>query len=112
MAMAAIFELKSNDDNEYFFHFLNGKGELILMSGEYPDKEQAEQAIKDVRVGSLMSEQIAAGKVPDGDTFFVIKNAAGDILVKSILYGDQMVFDNALHTVKDNACVAEINDLT
>lgn len=40
------------------------------MSGDYPDKLEAKQAIKDVRVGSLMSEQIAAGKVPAGDGFF------------------------------------------
>lgn len=110
--MPAVFELKSNSDDHYFFHFLDGKGELVLMSGEYPNKEAAEQAIKDVRVGSLMSNQIAASKVPEGETFFVIKNTAGDILVKSVLYSSQMVFDNALHTVKDNACIAEINDLT
>lgn len=110
--MPAVFELKSNSDDQYFFHFLDSQGELVLMSGEYPDKESAEQAIKDVRVGSLMSNQIAASKVPEGETFFMIKDTAGDILVKSVLYSSQMVFDNALHTVKDNACIAEINDLT
>jgi uncharacterized protein YegP (UPF0339 family) len=110
--MPATFELKTNDDNQYFFNFLNSKGELILMSGDYGDKEEAMQAIREVRTGSLMSNQIAAGKVPDGDTFFVIKDTAGSIIVKSVLYNSAMVFDNALHTVKDNACVAEIVDLT
>ena len=110
--MPAMFELKKNGDGQFYFHFLDRDGELILMSGDYPDKQEAEQAISDVRVGSLMSNQIAAGKVPDGETFFVIKNAGGRILVKSILFDSQMVFDNALHSVKDNACVAEISDLT
>lgn len=110
--MTATFQIKSNDDGKYYFHFLDGSGNLLLMSGDYPDKEEAEQAIKDVQVGSLMSEQIAAGKVPAGDTFFVIKDARGDILVKSVLFDSRMVFDNALHAVKDNACVAEITDLT
>jgi uncharacterized protein YegP (UPF0339 family) len=110
--MPATFELKTNDENQYFFHFLNSSGELILMSGDYSDKEEAMQAIKEVRTGSLMSNQLAAGKVPDGDTFFVIKDSAGSIIVKSVLYNSTMVFDNALHTVKDNACVAEIVDLT
>ncbi|MGR9046766.1 MAG: YegP family protein [Gammaproteobacteria bacterium] len=110
--MPAIFELKSNDDDQFYFHFLDSKGDLILMSGEFEKKEDAEQAIKDVRVGSLMSNQIAAGKVPEGDSFFVIKDTAGDILVKSVLFNSQMVFDNALHAVKDNACIAEISDLT
>jgi uncharacterized protein YegP (UPF0339 family) len=83
-----------------------------MMSGEYEDKAEAEQAIKDVQVGSLMSEQIAASRVPGGETFFVIKDASGQILVKSILFDSGMVFDNALHQVKDNACIAEINDLS
>lgn len=110
--MPAVFELKTNDDNQFYFHYLDSKGELLMMSGDYPDKEQAEQAIKDVRVGSLMSEQIAASKIPEGDTFFVIKDAKGDVLVKSILFNNELVFNNALHTVKDGACIAEINDLT
>jgi uncharacterized protein YegP (UPF0339 family) len=110
--MPAVFELKTNDDKQFYFHFLNSNGELLMMSGDYPEKDQAEQAIKDVRVGSLMSEQIAASKVPAGDSFFVIKNAMGDVLVKSILFDNEMVFNNALHSVKDGACVAEINDLT
>jgi uncharacterized protein YegP (UPF0339 family) len=110
--MPAMFELKCNDQGQYYFHFLDSNGELLLMSGDYPQKEEAEQAIKDVRVGSLMSEQIAAGKVPDGDSFFVIKDTRGDILVKSVLFQSRMVFDNALHNVKDNACIAEISDHT
>lgn len=110
--MSPVFELKSSDDGWFYFHFRNGDGDLLLISAEYEDKADAEQAIKDVKVGSLMSEQIAAGKVPDGDTFFVIKDKQGDILVKSVLFGNQMIFDNALHTVKDNACVAEIADMT
>jgi len=110
--MTASFELNTNDDGQFYFHFVNGQGELLLMSGEYPDKQQAEQAIQEVKVGSLMSNQIAAGTVPDGNSFFVIKNADGDVLVKSILFDSRMVFDNALHTVKDNACIADITDLT
>lgn len=110
--MPATFELKTNDENQYFFNFLNSKGELILMSGDYGDKEEAIQAIKEVRTGSLMSNQIAASKVPAGDTFFVIKDSTGAIIVKSVLYNSTMILDNALHTVKDNACVAEIVDLT
>lgn len=110
--MAAVFELKSNDEGFFYFHYTNDSKELVLMSAEYEDKSEAEQDIKDVKTGSLMSEQIAAGKTPDGSNFFLIKNAAGEVLVKSVLYNDDMEFNNALHQVKDNACVAEIVDLT
>ena len=110
--MPATFLLKKNDDNDYFFNFVNGSGELLLISGDYGNKAEAEQAIKDVQVGSLVSEQIAAGKVAEGDLFFVIKDNTGDILVKSVLFDSRMTFDNALHAVKDNACIAEIQDQT
>ena len=110
--MPATFELKTTDDKQFYFDLLDANGNLLMMSGEYDDKNEAEQAIKDVQIGSLVSERIAAGQVPEGETFFVIKSQAGDILVKSILFQSRMVFDNALHAVKDSVCIAEINDLT
>jgi len=110
--MSASFEIKLNEKKQFYFQYLNKQHELMMMSREYDDKTSAEQAIKDVRVGSLMGEQLAAGKVSNGDSFFVVKNTAGDILAKSILFNSQMVFDNAFHAMRDNACMAEIRDLT
>lgn len=109
--MPATFRLQRNDQS-FFFHLLDGHGDVLLMSGEFASREDAERAIRDVRVGSLMSNQIAAGKVPAGETFFVIKDDTGAIIAKSVLFASRMVFDNALHAVKDSACVAEISDLT
>jgi uncharacterized protein YegP (UPF0339 family) len=110
--MASGFVLKKNDDGEIYFNFLDREGEVILISGSYADKISAEEAIRDLKVNSLMSQQLAAGKTRDGGQFFVIKGSDGDILVKSALYTSQMVMDNALHCVKDNVCVAEVKDLT
>ena len=72
----------------------------------------AEEAINDVKLNSLMSQQLAAGRTKNGEQFFVIKGSTGDVLVKSALYTSQMIMDNALHCVKDNVCIAEIEDLT
>ncbi len=109
--MTAIFEVKANDKQEYYFHLVDGS-DILLLSAEYPEKSEVEKAIADVRVGSLMGNQIAAGKTKAGETFFVIKDGSGQVIAKSILFSSQMLFDNALHSVKDNACVAEIADLT
>jgi uncharacterized protein YegP (UPF0339 family) len=110
--MGSSFILKQNDEGEVYFNFLNKDGEVVLISGEYPDKAMAEAAIQDVKVNSLMSQQLAAGKTKDGGQFFVIKGTNGDILVKSAIYTSQMVMDNALHCVKDNVCIAEVLDMT
>jgi len=109
--MPASFVLKQDLNDEFYFNFLDSNNEIILISGRYPDKSSAEAAIKDVKLNSLMSQQLAGGKTPDGEKFFVIKGSDGDILVKSALYTDQMKMDNALHCVKDNACVAETKEL-
>lgn len=110
--MPARFQLMQNDQDHYFFHLVDDQDALVLMSGDYDHKDEAMQAIKDVKVGSLTANQIAAGKVPAGETFFVITDQHGDILVKSVLFNDRMDFDHALHLVKDNTCVAAIQDLT
>ncbi|TVZ38801.1 hypothetical protein P886_3183 [Alteromonadaceae bacterium 2753L.S.0a.02] len=108
--MSATFQI-SEQDGLFTFNLLSGKGEQMLIGGEFENREAAEKAIQDVRVGSLMSQQIAAGKVASGETFFVIKDSAGQIIAKSLLYDNQMSFDAALHDVKDNACVAEISEM-
>lgn len=111
-SMTSSFVLKKNEEGEIYFNFLNSDGEVVLISGEYRDKAMAEEAIKDVKLNSLMSQQLAAGKTKEGGQFFVIKGSSGDVLVKSALYTSQMLMDNALHCVKDNVCVAEVMDLT
>ena len=110
--MASSFVLKQHENGEIYFNFQNSDGEVVLISDNYSDKALAEEAIKEVKVNSLMSQQLAAGRTKDGGQFFVIKGSNGDILVKSALYTSQMVMDNALHCVKDNVCIAEVMDLT
>ena len=109
--MPSRFLIKQTDNNEYFFNFVDSAGEIILISGHYPDKSLIDEAIKEVKVNSLMSQQLAAGRTADGGQFFVIKGTDGNVLVKSVLYTSQMLMDNALHCVKDNACIAESEDL-
>jgi uncharacterized protein YegP (UPF0339 family) len=111
-SMTSSFVLKQNENGEFYFNFLDSDGDVVLISDNYSQKASAEEAIKDVKLNSLMSQQLAGGKTKDGGQFFVIKGSNGDVLVKSALYTSQMVMDNALHCVKDNACIAEVMDLT
>lgn len=110
--MPSRFLIKQNENDEYYFNFVDSADELILISANYPDKSLVDEAIKDLKVNSLMSQQLAGGKTKDGGQFFVIKGTDGNVLVKSVLYTSQMLMDNALHCVKDNACVAESEDLS
>jgi uncharacterized protein YegP (UPF0339 family) len=109
--MGLAFEIKINRENVFYFDTIDGKGKLLLISAEFPSREDVERAIQEVRVGSMMSQNISVGDA-DGKKFFVIKNQAGEILVKSILFDSDLVFNNALHSVREGACIAELNDKT
>ena len=110
--MAISFELKSKENQDFFFTGLDSKGELILSSAPFSSKEEAERAIQDVRVGSMMSQNIAVGEGNEGGKYFAIKNMAGKILIKSVLFESELIFNNALHSVREGACIAEVKDLT
>ncbi|HMU67798.1 MAG TPA: DUF1508 domain-containing protein [Cellvibrionaceae bacterium] len=110
--MSARFLLTSDETNRFFVNLVDANGELLLIGGTHPSRDEAEAAIKEIRVGTLMSNQIGASKTPSGDTFFYIKNPGGQVIAKSQLFTSAMAFDNALHQVKDNTCIAELDDLT
>ena len=107
-----IFELTNGPDTGFHFEYFAASGEKLMLSAEFPSKAEAERAIQEVRVGSMMSQMISVGNEPGGNKFFVIKNEAGQVLVKSVLFDSEMLFNNALHAVRDNACVAEVQDKT
>lgn len=106
--MAASFLIDSIEEGFFQFSYLNSKGERVLMSPQFETRSMVEKAIQDVRVGSLMSQQIAKGQTPEGEYFFLIKDNGGQVLAKSVLFDNEMSFDNALHNVRENACVAEL----
>jgi len=106
--MSAMFKVFTVEEGRYQFEYLNGNGELMLVSPKFDTKEVAEKVIQDVRVGSMMSEQIASSKTASGEFFFIIKDREGIAVAKSVLFDDEMTFNNGLHSVRDNACIADI----
>lgn len=110
--MAISFQLQSTTDSHFIFTGLDAKGELLFSSAKFPSKAEAEKAIQDVRVGSMMSQNIAVGDDSKGGKYFAIKNQIGQILVKSISFDSELVFNNALHSVREGACIAELHDLS
>ena len=106
--MAAIFKISSAESGGFQFHLMDDDGSALLIGAEADSRDDAEKTIQDVRVGSLMSQQIAKGQTPDSQFFFLIKDSLGNVIAKSDLYGDEMEFNNALNRVKETACIAEV----
>lgn len=107
--MASTFELKQTPNHTFVFTYCNSKGDVLLTSPEFATKIDAERAIKEVRVGSMMSQMISVG-VKEGAKYFEIKNQQGQMLVRSIGLTSDLAFNNMLHAVRENACIAEVNE--
>ncbi|MYM63031.1 DUF1508 domain-containing protein [Pseudomaricurvus sp. HS19] len=107
--MVAVFKVTSNADSQFQFEFVNTQGEVLLTSPEFTSQSDAEKAIQDVRVGSLMSQLIAKSTTADGEHFFIIKDNSGAPVARSMLFDNEMRFNNALHSVRESACIAGIN---
>ncbi|WP_221801805.1 hypothetical protein [Oceanobacter mangrovi] len=106
--MAAVFKVSPDEQGLFQFEYFNGKGERLMVSQVFADQAATDQAIQEVRVGSMMSQFISKGQTPEGSFFFTIANQSGQTLVKSIPFENEMQFNNALHQVRDGACIASI----
>ena len=107
--MSAMFKVSPIEEGMYQFEFINSNGEPLMVSPQFANQELAEKVIQDVRVGSMMSEQISTAKTPEGKFFFMIKDREGIAVAKSVLFDDEMTFNNGLHSVRENACIADIS---
>lgn len=106
--MSATFTISTTPESYFQFNLVDTNGSTLLIGAEFSNREDAEQAITDVRLGSLMSQQIAKAQTKDSEYFFLIKDNVGNVLAKSDLYTDEMQFNNALNRVKETACIAQI----
>lgn len=106
--MTATFTITAAEDGGFQFHLMDDNGSALLIGAESDSRDDAEKTIQDVRVGSLMSQQIAKGQTPDSQYFFLIKDSLGNVIAKSDLFADEMEFNNALNRVKETACIAEV----
>ena len=106
--MPGMFKV-SQSDQQYIFEYLNGQGEVQLISPPFANKKETETAIQAVRVGSLMSQQIGKSSTSEGEHIFMISDSSGMPVARSVPFSDEMAFNNALHHVRSDACTAEIS---
>ncbi|MBM95963.1 MAG: DUF1508 domain-containing protein [Oceanospirillaceae bacterium] len=106
--MAAEFKVTSDEQGLFHFVYFNGRGERLMSGPTFSDRRLTDQAIQEVRVGSMMSQFISKGQTADGDLYFRISNQNGETVAQSVTFDNEMVFNNALHQVRDGACVATV----
>lgn len=104
--MKGYYELKSTVSGKPMFNLRAGNHEIILTSETYETKQAALDGIASVRVNGMKSEAFERKVAADGQMFFVLKAANGQIIGKSELYTTDAARDHGIVSVKRN-CAAE-----
>jgi uncharacterized protein YegP (UPF0339 family) len=110
--MAAKFELKAAKGDQFMFNLKAANGEVILTSELYVQKTGAENGIASVRENAPDDARFERKTAKNGEPFFVLKAKNGEIIGKSEMYSSTAAMENGIASVKKNAPVAVLSDLT
>ncbi len=110
--MAAKFEIKTAASGQFHFNLKAGNGEVILSSEQYKEIASAKAGIESVKVNSADDARFERKEAKDGSPFFVLKAANGQTIGKSEMYKSTASMENGIASVKKNAPIAVVVDLT
>ncbi len=110
--MSAKFQLKQGASGQFMFNLKAGNGEVILTSESYKDKQSASAGIESVKVNAGIDARYERKTAKNGQPYFALKAANGEIIGKSEMYSSVSGMENGIQSVKKNGSVATIEDST
>lgn len=106
------FEIKTRTNGEFQFNLKAGNGEIILSSEGYSSKAGCENGIESVRKNSHEDEKYDRLEAKNGKHYFNLKAGNGQIIGSSEMYESKAGREGGIESVKKNAPIATISDLT
>jgi len=110
--MSGKFEIKRAKNGEYYFNLLAGNNEVILTSEMYKAKASAKNGIESVKKNSNVDERFERKESKGGKPFFVLKARNHEVIGRSEIYESERTCNAGIASVKNNAPVAKVDDLT
>jgi uncharacterized protein YegP (UPF0339 family) len=110
--MASTFELKKSTDGQFMFNLKAGNGEIILTSERYQAKSSAQQGIASVKANAPIDGRYNRKTAKNGEPYFTLVATNGEIIGNSEQYSSLAALEGGIASVKHNAPLASVNDLT
>ena len=110
--MAGKFELYKDSRSEYRFRLKAGNGEIILVSEGYEAKAGAENGIDSVKTNAPIDARFDRKMSSNGKYYFNLRAANNQVIGTSEMYETAAGRDNGIESVKSNAPIAVIDNLT
>lgn len=90
----------------FYFHLTAMNGEIILNSELYTWRGSAEDGVVSVKTNAPLDERYDRRASKDGQRYFVLKGANGEVIGTSEMYTSMTAMENGIASVKRNAPVA------
>jgi len=97
---------------EYRYRLTARNGEIILHGEGYTSKQGCLNGINSVKNNAPYDSRYDRRVATNGQFYFVLKAANGEIIGNSELYTSKQARENGIESVKKNAPEAPIEDLT
>ena len=110
--MAERFELKKSTDGQFMFNLIAPNGEVILTSERYTAKGSAENGIASVKTNAPLDDRYERLTSTKNEPYFTLKGANGEVIGRSEMYSSDGAMETGIASVKKNAPVAPVDDVT
>jgi uncharacterized protein len=107
--MATHFDLKRSG-TQFMFNLKAANGETVLTSERYTTKQSAQGGIGSVKVNAPIDARYARKTSANGQPYFTISGANGEVLGVSESYSSTAARDTGIEWVKKNAPSAPTTD--
>ena len=106
------FEITTRKNGEYQFNLKAGNGQVILTSEGYSSKSGCENGIDSVRKNVADDGKFEKKTAANGKSYFNLKASNGQVIGNSEMYENESSRDGGIESVKKNAPIAEVSDLS
>ena len=102
------FETFLGKNNEHYFRLINDKGEILLSSEGYTQKEGLLNGIESVKKNIVVPELYELKTAANGKHFFNLKAKNGQVISKSAMWDSKDLLDTYLKTMKTEVPQADV----
>ena len=111
--MNPVFEIFNGSNSQYYFRLKAANGEKILASEGYTTKDNCRNGIASVKANATADSNYERRRSVNEHYYFNLKSAHnGQVIGTSEMYVSAQGRDNGIESVKRNAPIAEVKDLT
>ena len=107
----ATFQVKTNENDEYYFILLSDQEDLILRSESYSSKSACLNGIESVQSNADDEDRYERMVAEDGQFYFNLKAKNGEIIGNSHFFDTENLRDHAIENLKVFAIAGEIKNI-